>query len=385
MHHSHRLAAVVVLLLPAALARAQSATPRPELAVPNANPQQELAGAPETGLGTTYGGDIDTKVQVDGRFTPGRPGFAEIYAKSIANAYINVGDAFSVRAEGTYERFRNQSGTTAFNSQGLYLSQLYASYTVGPVTAYAGKIHPRFSIGYDLVPGIYDTFANDYEQKERLGAGVVVLVFPAFGRHTLSAELYTRDTSVLGRALFSNANGDDPAVLRAGRPRMQLGGAGNTGTLNNFDVVADGTAIPGIERLRYHLGVSHQSVAQPGERAEDGVTAALTTTVKLTPRIEMIPFVEVAHLANYGGTAREQRDILVTALEFDYRRYALSFTAAPRRVSAPGTRRWDLQYGATLSYTIMPRLVVSAGYLRTRDTGLVENTVGTALDYVVRF
>lgn len=47
--------------------------------------------------------------------------------------------------------------------------------------------------------------------------------------------------------------------------------------------------------------------------------------------------------------------------------------------------RWDLQYSATLSYTVMPRLVVSAGYIRTRDAGQVENAVGTAVNYVLRF
>ena len=33
----------------------------------------------------------------------------------------------------------------------------------------------------------------------------------------------------------------------------------------------------------------------------------------------------------------------------------------------------------------MPRLVVSAGYLHTRDGGQVEDTVGTAVNYVLRF
>lgn len=126
------------------------------------NPQQDLAGAPEPGLGVTYGGDVDSKVQIDGRFNRTRSGYAELYAKSVASAYINLGSAVSFRAEGTYERFRNQTASTAFNSEGLYLSQLYGTYTLGPVTAYAGKLHPRFSVGYDQVPGIYDTFANDY-------------------------------------------------------------------------------------------------------------------------------------------------------------------------------------------------------------------------------
>ena len=58
--------------------------------VATGNPQQELAGAPEPGLGITYGGEVNSKVQVDGRFNRIRSGYAEIYAKSVATAYVNL-------------------------------------------------------------------------------------------------------------------------------------------------------------------------------------------------------------------------------------------------------------------------------------------------------
>ncbi len=375
-----------------ALAQASAPSGNPQSApsgsgTTNGNPQQELAGTPEPpGLGVTYGGEINSKVQLDGRFNRTRSGYAELYAKSVGTAYVNLGSAFSIRGEGTYERFRNQSSPTAFNSEGLYLSQLYGTYTLGPVTAYAGKLHPRFSVGYDQMPGIYDTFANDYEQKERIGVGALANILPGLGRHILSAEAYYIDNSVLSRSLFSNPSPDDPAVFRPGRLRTRFGGAGNTGRPDSFDVALDGSRIPGLERLRYHLGVTREAVRGPDEQAETGVTAALSYEFKLTPRVAMTPFVEYAHFDNFGGGKAGRRDYVVSAVEFDYRKYALSFVVAPRRVALMGeATRWDLQYGATLSYTIMPRLVVSAGYLRTRDGGQVENTVGTAVNYVLRF
>ena len=86
------------------------------------------------------------------------------------------------------------------------------------------------------------------------------------------------------------------------------------------------------------------------------------------------------------ATCNPQQDVVGATVEFGYRKYVLSFTAAPRRVAAPGeTTLWHLQYGATFSYTIMPRPVVSAGYLRTRDGGQVEQTFGTAFNYVLRY
>ena len=354
--------------------------------VASGNPQQEPAGAPQAGLGLTYGGEIDSKVQLDGNLNRGRKGYAELYAKSVATAYVNLGDSVSIRGEATYERFRSQSATTAFNSEGVYLSQLYGTYTLGPVTAYAGKIHPRFSVGYDQVPGIYDTFANDYEQKERIGFGLLMNVAPGWGRHVLSAETYFLDTSVLSRSLFAYPNGDDPAALRPGRLRRRYGGPANTGRFDSFDVALDGSRIPGLERLRYHLGVTREAVGQPDERPQTGVAASASYQFNLTPRVSMTPFVEYAHVSGFDGVAGETRDYVVSAVELDYRKFALSFVAAPRRVrtAADGTR-WDTQYSATLAYTIMPRLTVAAGLIRTRDTGVVTNAVGTALNYALRF
>lgn len=66
----------------------------------------------------------------------------------------------------------------------------------------------------------------------------------------------------------------------------------------------------------------------------------------------------------------------------------LAQTSAPsgNPQSAPGkAKRWDLQYGTTLSCTVMPRVVASVGCIRTRDAGEVENTFGTAVNYVLRF
>jgi len=379
-------------LLLAAPAFGQTATPSgnpqssPDGPGASGNPQQEVVGAPESGLGVTYGGEVGSKTQIDGRFARDRSGYAELYAKSVATAYVNIGSDVSIRAEGTYERFRNQSATTAFNSEGLYLSQLYAAYTLGPVTAYAGKLHPRFSVGYDQAPGIYDTFANDYEQKERIGFGALANILPGYGRQILSAEAYTLDTGFLSRALFSNPSQGDPATLRSGRLRTRFGGAGNTGRPDSFDIALDGSRITGLESLRYHLGLSRQAVAQPDERTETGLTAAFSYEFKLTPRIAMTPFIEYAHFSNFGGAAGEVRDYVVSAVEFDYRKYALSFVAAPRRVAVSGAAmRWDLQYSTTLSYTIMPRLTVSAGYIQTREEGQAANVFGTAVNYVLRF
>ena len=357
---------------------------------PTGNPQQEPSGEPVPGgLGVTYGGEVDSKVQLDGVFPRGRKGFAELYAKSVATAYVNLGEHFTFRAEATYERFRAQSSTTAFNSEGLYLSQLYGTYSLGPVTAYAGKIHPRFSVGYEQVPGIYDTFANDYEQKERVGFGLLVNLAPAWGRHVLSGETYFLDTSVLSRSLFSTPNRFDQSALRPTRFRKSQGGPSNTGGFDSYDIALDGSRIPGLQELRYHLGFTQEGVSQPGEHTETGYTAAVSYEFRLTRRIFATPFVEYAHFNNFAGVANETRDYAIAAVEIDYRKWALSFVAAPRRMRSvtedgPNTR-WDNQVSATLGYTILPRLTANVGYIRTRDAGQVTNSLGTAANYVLRF
>ncbi len=379
-----RLAAVLAATLAGGAAAAQAPA--------SSNPQQDLAAAPEPGAAAglasaiTYGGEVDSKIQLDGNFNRGQKGFAELYGKSVASAYVNLGESVSFRGEVAYERFRAQSATTAFNSSGLYLSQLYSTYSFGPVTAYAGKIHPRFSVGYDRVPGIYDTFANDYEQKERIGVGLLVNLSPAWGRHVLSGEAYYLDNSVLSRSLLARPNAEDPAALRPYRFRSSLGGPSNTGQPDSFDIALDGSRIPWLEPLTYHLGLTREAVSQPGERTETGYTAAIGYEFRLTPRISMRPFVEYAHFDNFAGVDGERRDYVVVAVEFDYRKWALSVVAAPRLVRpGEGEARWDRQVSATLAYTIAPRLTVAAGLIRTRDAGQVTNAVGTAVNYVLRF
>ena len=381
---------VLILLAMAGPSFAQSS---PQSAPPGtgdaaSNPQQDISGEPtsRSGIGITYGGELDSKVQLDGNFPRGNKGYAELYAKSIASAYVNIGRNFAVRGEATYERFRAQSATTAFNGQGLYLSQLYGIYSSGFVTVYAGKIHPRFSVGYGLAPGIYETFANDYEQKERIGAGLLVNVAPAYGRHLLSAEAYFLDTSVLSRSLFARPNFGDPAALRPYRFRRSQGGAGNTGGFDSYDVALDGSRIPGLERLSYHLGFTQQGVSQPGERKETGYAAALSYEFRLSSRVFLTPLVEYAHFNNFNGAAGEVRDYVIAAAEFDYRRWALALVAAPRRVQSPEAKaRWDHQLSTTLSYRVRPRFFVSVGYNRIQDNGQTTDAVGTAVNYVLRF
>ena len=361
------------------------------------NPQQAPSGPPppggitvRPGLDITYGGEVATKLQVDGAFVRGQRNFAEPFNKTIGTGYVNLGESFAVRGEVTLERFKAQSATTAFNGEGLYLSQLYGVYSFGPVFAYAGKIHPRFSVGYEQAPGLYDTFANDYEQKERIGFGALVRIFPSLGRHFLSAETYFLDTSVLSQSVLARPSVDNPATLRPGRLRRYQGGPSNPGNFSSYDVALDGSLIPGLERLRYHLGFTQEGVSQPGEKQETGATAFLSYSILLTPRITLTPLVEVATFRNFAGVAGEDRTYVIGAAEFEYRRWTLSFLDAMRRVRANdvgqgGSSRWDNQFNATLTRRIAPRLFASVGYNHIRDTGQVSDTVSVALDYALRF
>ena len=56
----------------------------------------------------------------------------------------------------------------------------------------------------------------------------------------------------------------------------------------------------------------------------------------------------------------------------------------PGRIARLPTTTVAWRRAATLSYTILPRLTADVGYMRMRDAGQVTNSVGTAVNYVLR-
>lgn len=120
------------------------------LSAPIAMSAAPLSAARADGL--SYGGEISTHLQAESISAEGSGHKATIYDDTDITAFVHWSDWLSINSDVKLERQRNDNldnyyptSNTAFRSEGVTLRQLNA--TVRPVqglSAWAGKIHPRF-------------------------------------------------------------------------------------------------------------------------------------------------------------------------------------------------------------------------------------------------
>lgn len=134
--------------------------------------------------------------------------------------------------------FEPNGAVTFLRRQNAILEQLFLEWRpTAALHRYAGKFNAPFGYGHDFFPGLLAAFrAHDaYLIREQLGAGAGwALPLPeGWGGHTLSAAVFTLDTSVLSNSLITRQRCCDPGFDRYRRTTLREGGAGNTGRLDN--------------------------------------------------------------------------------------------------------------------------------------------------------
>jgi hypothetical protein len=257
---------------------------------------------------------------------------------------------------------------------------------------YGGKIHPNFGNAFDETPGIFYNFGTECEQDERIGLGIEQR-FDWLGRAKLSVEAFFLDTTVLSNSVFTRPAFDDVHADRVKKFSRSDGGPSNTSDLQSFTVALAGYGIPGIEPLNYQLSVTHEGVARDGERAENGGAATASWKMRITPRIELTPYIEYTHFSNFGGTAGLTRDYVIAGAAAGWRRWTLSLASGfrhSREVESdagitPG--RWDKQVNLSLAYEFrdLPGLSVGAGVNRIHLDDRTSNTAAVMTKYEFAF
>ncbi|MCO6387238.1 hypothetical protein [Aliihoeflea sp. 40Bstr573] len=181
----------------------------------------------------------------------------------------------------------------AFGDIGLYVDTLNLELSNGATTFLAGKFGPGFGRAWDITPGVYGTeLVEDYELSEQVGFALSHAFATAYDTHTLGANIFTADTSVLSESAFTNR----------GRLSRFDGGAGNTGRLDNFSVTLDGAELPGLDGISYHLGYRHLSAGFGDDYDENGFVAGLTRESELANGSTLAISGEAAYLANAFGS-----------------------------------------------------------------------------------
>lgn len=261
-----------------------------------------------------------------------------------------------------------------FEQHGLYVEQLYMLFEQPAFALFGGKFNPGFGISWDAAPGIYGTeVAEDsYEQTERVGFGGA-LIFggegiggEGFGEHSLAAQTFFADTSVLSESLGKNR----------GRTRLSSGGPANSEDLSSFSVTLDGLFpdLPGAPG--YHLGFIRNEGGRGDPEDEYGFAAALFGEIDLDEEIALAPLVEVVHLENAGATGDDQQ-VVTGGATLTYGPWNLALSHSSLFGDGDDVDRSQVSVGYSFDFG----LNVDLGYKRDETGGVETHTVGLLLHY----
>ena len=372
----HAGAGAALLMAAAGPALAQRAVESPSAAV--ATPT-----APTPGMEDAWvtGGDFTSHLQGEVTKPSDTSAKATVFDDSDANVYVNYSTWLSLYGNLHLERNRNDNANdyfptsnTAFRSEGLTMRQLFVALRpTSALTLYGGKIHPNFGSAFALMPGNFYNFASDYEQTERIGAGVEYRLpeLPGLNNARISLETYYLDTSLLSNSLLSRPSLTDPTADRARRFSLGQYGPSNTARFDSFTAsLRGGRPEAG---LTYQVSYEQQGTDDPSGKTERGGSIGLMLDpgggdgISLGRRLGVIPFVEYAQFANFGGTADDDRRYLLGGLAFHYVRWEMDVDGGLRRGDAmpldngASTAGLDRQENVSLNYTLSPYPLITAG------------------------
>jgi hypothetical protein len=169
----------------------------------------------------------------------------------------------------------------------------------------AGKIGAEFAFAYDQMPGVFgDLLIDDLEINERLGGSVEWEIADGpSGEYTVSAALFTADTTFLSESFLHN------------RGRNEADGSpGNTGSLENFTVALTAEDAFGAEGLFLRLGYLVQN-GDDGAFIEDQKAFVIggSWEIEAGKDLTVMPLVEYVK-AEFGGFGGFDQDWLTIGL-----------------------------------------------------------------------
>jgi hypothetical protein len=161
--------------------------------------------------------------------------FMEVEADLTVTSSTGFGLTGAFRME---QRDRAATGRSqVLRDETAYVDQLYLTYTARPLALAAGKIHPRFGLGWNAGPGLYGAeFGERYEIAEQIGAGIdislpdLLYLLPEWGASSVRVEIFRADRSFLSTGFFNHRYAvEDPQTGRRShraRLRRSMGGDG---------------------------------------------------------------------------------------------------------------------------------------------------------------
>ncbi|MGI9387372.1 MAG: hypothetical protein ACR2OX_08060 [Methyloligellaceae bacterium] len=290
-------------------------------------------------------------------------------------AVLEFQQNWSVNSKLKVEEFDKRDENLDDEGYGLALDELFLQYANDRFKVYAGKFEAHFGIAQNANLGKYGGDFNDYEIDEKAGfGGAIHFNTQDFGWHTLSASVFTADTSVFSDSLF----------FERGRLRREDGGPSNTGDLSSYAIALDGHNSSWVPRnLSYHVAFAHQAAGQGDQGDSESLVLGLRQTdLEIVPGTGFQWIAEVAHVTNFEG---ENEDVTFYTfggtLFWDL--YSLTAIYSPRRIDSANAAdsRTDQLVAATLGYEVFDNAELLLAYRYRDEDNVTDNTVSLSIGY----
>ncbi|HXP97864.1 MAG TPA: hypothetical protein VN809_14210 [Telmatospirillum sp.] len=255
---------------------------------------------------------------------------------------------FSLQSELTFEPLRTAlrmpHAQHVFSDEGLYLEQLYGKAELDGVLGYGGKLDLPVSLAATVAPGIFGgDYATDYQLREMLAfGGALRFGAPTVGYHSFGVAGFSRDTTWLNAAAFTQPNYGSIDTARTGRLHQSDGGTANTGTPQSPLLTLDGDL--GLPSTTYHLAWARLRHGLGSTKDQTDLVIAVRHSSDLGEGIALRPLVEVGRILHNDGSplsngalvpASQRADYVTAGLELTWSGWSLSGVRAQRRLIEP--------------------------------------------------
>lgn len=302
--------------------------------------------------------EMEVEIGVDSTFKSDDPTaeLTDTYAAVNAAVEIEITENVSFFSEFTFESVLDATSDRTFEDMGLYVGSIGLSFNLAGIDISVGKIGPAFGTAWDTAPGFYGTsFAEDYELGEMLGVTAEVPVGSNGG--TLSVALFYADNTAL-----SNSIGTE-----RGQNTVSVGGAGNTGKLNNVALQWSQE----FNNTTLTVGARYLSAGTGDVSDETGFVVGFSHAIN--DNFEVIG--EIAAFEGFGGSSDDATyATLGASYGVDDITYSASYTH--RDISSAGTSQ-IISLG--VDYEFANGTSLGAGYSFTDDAGTKSHGFGVAI------
>lgn len=265
-------------------------------------------------------------------------------------------------------------GDAWFEDQGLFVEELLLKYENGPFEAVAGKFSPDYRDSREQERGIWtEDYSTEYEIIEKLGLGASYsLRTRSFGRHSVSINAFSNDTTVLAESVGSR---------REERCRGDR-------DLSSSAFLFEGQRRFGAFTPYYQFGHRHVDACDPGDTDEAGWLWRLGGALAFEPRarVRSDAVAELGFVEDFEGGDADRWYYSLSSVTTIDRRWTLAAGGTLRQIARPGrSDALDRLFQFTVGYRGRDGIRIEGGWLAFEEAGYDSTVLGVLLRYRLKF